>query len=186
MLPIFQTKAADKQEAFIAKYNAVTGALVRWTYIGGQGAEQILSMAVDSVTHTVYFAGYTESPTFLTYSNYGFTPYKGDLTGQGKMFFGGFDSCLNSLKYYSYYGGDGWDRAHDLDILYANNTRYLVMSGTTQSYSGIVPPNSACFDSTYGAGHVNDKNPDAFLLILECKLPFQVRPIGAAIGAAQR
>jgi hypothetical protein len=162
---VFQPKAASKLDAFIAKYNAITGELVRWTYIGGAGFEQILSLAVDSITHNVYFAGYTESPAFLTYSNYGFNPYKGNLTGEGKMFFGGFDSCLNTLKYFSYYGGNGCDRAHDLEILYANNTRYLVMSGTSQSQSGIVPPNSVCFDSTYGAGQKDNKNPDAFLVI---------------------
>jgi len=162
---IFQAKPANKQEAFIAKFNAVTGELVRWTYLGGMGMDQILSMKVDTVTHILYFAGYTESPAFLTYSNYNFVPYKSDFNGIGKMFFGGFDSCLNTLEYFSYYGGNGWDRAHDMAILYANNTRYLVMSGTTQSQSGIVPPHVPCFDSTYAAGKVDNKNPDAFLLI---------------------
>ncbi|MEO5673458.1 MAG: T9SS type A sorting domain-containing protein [Chitinophagales bacterium] len=162
---IFQTKPGDKKDAFIAKFNLKTGKLVRWTYLGGKGMDQILSLDVDTVTHNVYFAGYSESTAFITYSNYGFTPYKGEFTGLGKAIFGGFDSCLNTLKYFSYYGGNGNDRAHDLQILYANNTRYLVISGTTQSHSGIVPVNGNYWDNTFGGGKRDQKNPDAFLLI---------------------
>ncbi|HYV95685.1 MAG TPA: T9SS type A sorting domain-containing protein [Chitinophagales bacterium] len=162
---IFQQKPNDKKDAWIAKYNLTSGKLVRWTYIGGKGAEQILNLAVDTVTHNVYFLGYTESPAWLDYASLGFTPYKGDFTGSpGLAFFGSFDSCLSTLNYYSYYGGNGWDRFHALEILYANNTRYLVMSGTTQSKSGIVPSGGNTWDNTFG-GKKDLHNPDGFLVI---------------------
>ncbi len=167
---VFQTKAADKWDGFIAKYNANTGQLVRWTYFGGKARDQILGIAVDTITHNVYFTGYTESPSFLTYSNYNFTPYKSDVSGSGDMFIGCLDSCLNSLQYFTYYGGNNSDRGHEIEILYTSpnqffTTQYLVLSGTTQSVSGIVPASSEnYFDNTFGAG-ADGNSPDAFMLI---------------------
>lgn len=168
-LSVYQDKAADKWDGFIAKYNAGTGELLRWTYIGGLARDQILAIAVDTITHDVYFNGYTESPSFVNYSAWNFTPYKSDLSGKGDMFIGCFDSCLSSLEYFTYYGGNSSDRGHEIEILYGSNdsvtTPYLVISGTTQSASGIVPDSSQnYYDNTYG-GVTDGKVPDAFMLI---------------------
>lgn len=157
---IYQDKAADKWDGFIAKYNASTGTLIRWTYIGGMERDQILGITVDTVTHDVYFNGYTESPAFVNYTAWNITPYKSDLSGKGDMFFGCIDSCLSTLKYYSFYGGNSSDRGHEIDILYNNSDQYLVMSGTSQSSSGIVPATGQdYYDKTFGG------TVDAFMLI---------------------
>ncbi|MBA3648151.1 MAG: T9SS type A sorting domain-containing protein [Chitinophagales bacterium] len=165
---VFQTTNNDKWDGFIAKYNAVTGQLVRWTFFGGIGRDQILGIAVDTISHKVYFNGYTESPAWLNYSSYSFTPFKSDLSGVGDMFIGCLDSCLNTLQYFSYYGGNNSDRGHDIQIIYKNAARYLILSGTTESSTGIVPPGSNYYDNTYGGG-TDGKSPDAFMLIWNIK-----------------
>lgn len=158
--PVFQPEAADKDDAFIAKFidNGTSASLLRWTYFGGKTAsgsklapDNILGIAVNR--HRVFVTGTTKSIHLDTLAQ-----HAGDTTldESGDAFFAVFDSLLSSLEFFSYIGGAGNDRCHDI-IVYDNGTAPadVFISGTTDSPSDIA--SGTGFDQTYNTG------TDAFL-----------------------
>ncbi|MBK9732211.1 MAG: T9SS type A sorting domain-containing protein [Chitinophagaceae bacterium] len=158
--PVFQPNAADKDDAFIAKFidNGSSATLLRWTYFGGKTAsgtkvapDNILSIAVNR--HKVFFTGSTKSYHLDTLAQ-----HVGDVgyNDNGDGFLGEFDSLLSTLMFFTYMGSNGNDRCHDVKV-YDNGSGPidLFVSGTTDSPADIA--SGSGFDLSYNEG------TDAFL-----------------------
>lgn len=158
--PVFQPEAADKDDAFIAKFidNGNSATLLRWSYFGGKtlsgnklAPDNILGITVNR--HKIFAVGTTKSIHLDTLAQ-----QVGDSTldDGGDAFFAVFDSLLSTLEFFSYIGGSGNDRCHDIHV-YDNGIDPIdvFISGTTDSPSAIA--SGTGFDQTYNAG------TDAFL-----------------------
>ena len=76
------------------------------TYLGGEAADQGLSIAVDS-SGSAYVAGTTLSTVFPTV-----TPYQGALYGSRDAFIAKLNPAGDALLYATYFGGSG-DESED-------------------------------------------------------------------------
>ncbi|MCY7411166.1 MAG: T9SS type A sorting domain-containing protein [Chitinophagales bacterium] len=167
---IYQANRKDGYDGYIAKYDA-NGKLMRWTYFGGNGLDQILGIVVDPVTHDVFVTGYTESTNLGTTAGGGSTKWQtafdSTSNGTGDIFIAQFDSCLNTLKFFSYYGLDGYqDRPHGLGIYTKGADRYLVLGGNTESPSNQVVKfaiGTSVYDNQYGTNGTNG-GTDGFVM----------------------
>lgn len=146
---VFQKERRDEWEGFIAKYDD-QGELLRWTLLGGNrnntqaALDQVLSLAVDPVSHDVLITGFTES---LNIGKGAINTYDNKYNNKGDGYFAVMDPCLSTLKFFTYYDINtsdtlipkGQDRCHSILI---DNQRDVFLSGTTESLDGIATPNS--------------------------------------------
>ncbi|MBS1807092.1 MAG: SBBP repeat-containing protein [Acidobacteria bacterium] len=121
-----------RTDAFITKLNAMGTALSYSTYLGGNGADNALGVAVNA-QGAVFVAGSTSSSNFPTSSD-GFKIYAGAVDG----FVAQLDATGASVPYGSYLGGASNDSGVSITIDSVGNI-YTV--GTTRSPNFPVLPN---------------------------------------------
>jgi len=117
-------------DAFLAKYNAATGAMVFATYFGGTNNDQGTAIAIDNSgggNPAVYLAGYTSSNTLI-----GAAPVKA-FAGAVDGFLAKFSNA-GGLTWSTYYGGTGDDYIYAVTCDAANN---VYIAGQTASAAGI-------------------------------------------------
>jgi len=118
--------------------------LVYSTYLGGSGADQGWSVAVDS-TGQVYLAGFTTSTNF---------PTANAIQAANGGFQDAFVTKLNAagtaFVYSTYLGGDGTDQARGLAIDSAGNAYVTGFTGSTNF------PTANPFQAAQGAGNAQD------------------------------
>lgn len=135
-------------DAFLVKFDAVTGNRTWATYDGGSGDDRGFCVAVDA-TGNIYLSGGTGSSTGIAsggfQNTYGGGAYDAFLT---KV------NAAGSLLWATYYGGSGTEFYYGTVAADAAGNVYL--SGITGSAAGIA---SGGFQNTYGGGLY-----DAFLV----------------------
>ena len=86
-------------DAFVTKYNAAATAFLFSTYLGGDGADHAVGIALDS-TRNVYVFGQTQSSNFPTQN-----PFQATLQGGSDAFVTELKSDGSGLFFSSYLGG---------------------------------------------------------------------------------
>lgn len=131
---VFQTTKKSYNAAFIAKYDE-TGKLLRWTYFGGTGGDNYIH-GITIYDHNIFITGATDSDSGflpLTTGKYDSTKAIGGFYGTD-AYIGQLDSNLCQLKFFSYLGGPGDDRGHDIKVVQQNNEPLQIfVSGTTDA-----------------------------------------------------
>ncbi len=121
-------------DAFVLKLNS-SGVLQKFTYLGGNGVDKALGIAVDG-SDNVFVTGDTFSSNFPTAS-----AYDSSSNGQADVFVAKLTNDLTTLSYSTYVGGTNND--HGQAIAVKSGLAYV--AGYTQSSN--FPTNSA-FDNT--------------------------------------
>ncbi len=101
-------------DAFLAKLNLENNLLEYFTYLGGNGQDGALSVALDGVGN-IFVAGYTGSANFpvtnAVQSKIAGTPERRSRVHPTDAFIAKFDGSGANLLYSTYLGGDGEDEA---------------------------------------------------------------------------
>ena len=119
-----QANLAGSSDVFVTGVNATAEALLYSTYLGGSSADVAQTIQIDSAGD-IYIAGYTFSSNFPVQD-----PYQNALKGPQNAFVAEIAAGGASLKYSTYLGGSGTDRANGLALDSTGNA-YVV--GTTSS-----------------------------------------------------
>jgi hypothetical protein len=113
------------QDAFVAKVNPTGTALVYSTYLGGNGLDLALGVALDA-NRNVYIAGATGSSNFPTRN-----PFQASYGGgQWDVFVARLNAAGTALVYSTYFGGSGWDINMSIAV---DNTGNAYITGDTGS-----------------------------------------------------
>ncbi|MAT97694.1 MAG: hypothetical protein CL608_11165 [Anaerolineaceae bacterium] len=128
ILNAMQPTKNGNRDAFIAKLSAQSGALLFSTYFGGNRAEEIHDITLNSAGE-IYLVGYTDSTTFPTVN-----PIQGGLTLNEcfceDTFVTKLSADASTVLYSTYLGGTFEDYGESI-ALDANDNIYIV--GRTQS-----------------------------------------------------
>ncbi|MBI2268975.1 MAG: SBBP repeat-containing protein [Bacteroidetes bacterium] len=148
----FQTVFGGAIDAFLVKFNGMTGVRLWATYYGGAGGDSGKSIATD-ILGNVYMAGETQSNVGISW------------LGHQNIYSGGIDAFLvkfngiNGVRIWAtYYGGTAWD---DSRSIACDNTGNVYLAGTSSSLASIAF--APGFQIVNGGGFC-----DAFLVKFNC------------------
>lgn len=136
----FQTTSGVDYDVFVTKLNTTGAALIYSTYIGGNGADQGASIAIDGSGNT-YITGRTNS------TNYPVTigAFQTTNTGSWDVFITKLNASGNNLMYSTYIGGNGNDMGTSIAIDTSGNA-YI----TGEAYSTNFPVTTGAFQTIRG------------------------------------
>lgn len=137
----YQGASNGIRDAFVAKLNAAGSALLYSTYVGGEGQDLGLAIAIDGAGNA-YVAGSTDSTRFPTLA-----PFQVALSGNVDAFITKLNPAGNGLVYSTYMGGIDYDQASAIAVD-ANNNAYV--TGSTDSIELPVVPGA--FQMALGGG----------------------------------
>ena len=142
------TNGGGYNDAFVSRFSADLGTLLRSSYLGGAGYDQANALAIHPASGEVYVAGYTDSTT---------TTFPGVSGGAQGASGGGYDAFvsrfsadLGTLLRSTYLGAAGSDVANALAIHPASGEVYV--AGSTSSATTTFPGVSGGAQGTYGGG----------------------------------
>jgi hypothetical protein len=164
--PLQAANGGGYADAFVAKVNASGTALVYSTYLGGGGADEGYSIAVDSAGNA-YVTGYTQSSNFPTVNaiqvaNGGFED----------AFVAKVNAAGTALVYSTYLGGSDFERGYRIAVDSAGNA---YVTGDTQSSNF---PTVNPLQASYGGYH------DAFVAKIKVTTHFRIiAPASSTAGA---
>ncbi len=136
----YQGGIATDFDAFVTKFTTGGSNLVYSTYLGGDGVDQLLGIAVDS-TGAAYLTGLTTSTDFPLQNE-----YQNSLAGGQDIFLAKLDASGGGLDYSTYFGGSGDEQPGIGIVIDGSGTATI----TGQTNSGDFPVSG--FQSTYGGG----------------------------------
>jgi len=150
----FQTFARG-YHAFVAKLNASGTALVYSTYLGGNGSDGGMGIAVDS-SGDAYVTGSTSSTDFPTTAG----AFQTTRRGTESVFVAQLDASGAGLGYSTYLGGSSVDAGNAIAVSSLGNA---YVTGLT--YSSDFPVTAGALQTTYGGGAYGGNAPagDAFV-----------------------
>jgi beta-propeller repeat-containing protein/uncharacterized protein DUF4214 len=141
--PIQSTKASTTT-AFVTKINAAGSALVYSTYLGGNGNDQGLAIAVDAAGNA-YVTGVVRSTNFPTVG-----PIQAVMGGVGDVFVTKINVAGSALVYSTYLGGSQYDQGAGIAVDSASNA---YVTGSTRSTNfptaGPIQAANAGFDDAF-------------------------------------
>jgi hypothetical protein len=136
----FQTGATSN--VFVAKFDPTGATLVFATYLGGNGADTSVGIAVDAATN-VYLAGTTTSTNFPVSSTaFQATPV---TPGIAHTFVSELDATGANLPYSTYLSGSKTDTAKGMTL---DNKGIVYVIGITNSTDFPLAPTAGTFQST--------------------------------------
>lgn len=136
----YQTSLAGSSDAFVSVVNPDGTALLYSTYLGGADGDTAgHGIALDSCDN-VYVTGETTSSSFPTAS-----AYQGSIGGGSDAFVTKLNSCLSSLSYSTYLGGEDDDEGFAIAVDCDGNA---TVTGMTDN--GLFPTNDAFQSTAYG------------------------------------
>jgi hypothetical protein len=135
---------ADSGDAFIAKLNPSGTALVYSTYLGGNGSDDAVSVAIDSAGNA-YLTGQTNSTNFPTLN-----PLQATFGGGIRdAWVAKLNSTGSALVYSTYIGGNDYDFGHSISV---DSAGYVYLAGGTYSLNF---PTANAIQPAFG-GNFND------------------------------
>lgn len=141
VLNAYQSSNAGGTDAFLATFDAGTGARTESTYLGGTGDDAAKGVAVDSSGH-LFVAGDTGSTSFPTAST-----VLGTQGGGRDAFLSEFNSSASSLLASAFVGGSGDETTSGLALDSSGN---VYLAGVTTSTD--LPVTAGAFQQRYGGG----------------------------------
>jgi len=157
--------ASGSQNAFIVELNSTGSSATYGTYLGGQGPDIGLAVAVDG-SQNVYVTGQTSSSNFPTVN-----PTQSSLSGTTDAFISVFGLSQNQVLFSTYLGGGGDENQFAAGIGF-DSSQNIYVTGDTDSgngSTGAFPTTSGAIDASYGGGSCVDSIgntvpcPDAFV-----------------------
>lgn len=130
-------------DAFVTKLNATGSGLVYSTFLGGNGSESTVGIAVDD-NGNAYVTGSSNSTNFPATSGAFDETHNG---GNLDAFVAKLNAAGSGLVYSTFIGGSDIDRGNALVVDGSGNA---YVAGTTES--GDFPTTSGVFDGTYNGG----------------------------------
>ncbi|MCX7652374.1 MAG: SBBP repeat-containing protein [Bacteroidia bacterium] len=146
------------EDAFFAKLNPNTGAILYATFVGGGGTNQAADVANDVAVgrgDTIYLTGYTTALDFPTTSG-SYRPTKPSSAGDREVFIACFNAAGTQLLYGTYIGGNNSDGGEALAV---SPQGEIFVTGIT--WSSNFPRTSGVVDNT-----LTGTSWDAFVLKL--------------------
>ena len=142
----FQTTYGGGGDAFVTKLNSTGTALIYSTYLGGNGSDGGIGLAVDA-SGDAYVTGATSSANFPTTTG----AYQTSADGAGDAFVAELNSNGTGLVYSTYLGGSGADNGYALAIDGGGNA---YITGFTVSSN--FPTTAGAYQTTPGGGGFYD------------------------------
>jgi hypothetical protein len=126
--------AGHVADAFVTKINAAGTAIVYSTFLGGNGQEFGLAIAVDG-TGNAYVTGQTESTNFPGTQA---SPIQSVYGGSGDAYVTKINAAGTAIVYSTYLGGSGADRGSGIAVDAAGNA-YVTGSTSSTNFRGTGP-----------------------------------------------
>jgi hypothetical protein len=139
-------------DGYIIKFNYNCSKLIFSTFLGGNGYDHIMEIALD-LFGNFYFTGFTGSSNFPTSNNAYDNSYNG---GVHDLFVCKFNQNCTTINYSTYIGGNDYDWGEEIIV---DNENSVFITGATKSLN--FPTTNGTYDSTYNGG-----NWDVFVLKL--------------------
>ena len=155
-------------EAFVTKFNATGTQLVYSSFLGGNGNDEGLGIAVDSGGNA-YLTGYTYSSNFPTTTGAYQSAFNG-ATNLSDAFIVKVNAVGSALTYATYLGGKANDLATGIAIDGAGNA---YVAGTTIGATNDFPTTTGAFQTSYKGSSVPGPVSDTFVT--------KLNPAGAAL-----
>lgn len=161
----FQSSLAGSQNAFLVELNSAGSSATYSTYLGGQGTDIGLALAVDA-SQNVYVTGQASSSDFPTVN-----PTQSSLSGTTDAFISVFGLSQNQVLFSTYLGGGADENQFAAGIGF-DSSQNIYVTGDTDSgngSTGAFPTTSGAVDASYGGGSCLDSVgnhvpcPDAFV-----------------------
>ena len=137
---------SSRSDVFVTKLNSSGGELSYSTYLGGNGGDGGLAIAIDNLRNA-YITGGTDSTNFPVQN-----PYQASLSGIADVFVTKLNSSGSELRYSTYLGGSHIDRGWGIAVDDSGNA-YI----TGDTFSTNFPTENA-YQSNHAGG-----NSDAFI-----------------------
>ncbi|HLI30507.1 MAG TPA: SBBP repeat-containing protein, partial [Terriglobia bacterium] len=150
-----QSSSGGSSDAFIAKLNASGSALVYSTYLGGNGEDKGLGIAVDA-SGEAYVTGSTQSINFPVSSG----AYQTTLGGSTNAFVAKLSANGAQLSYATFLGGAQNDQGNGIALDTSGNA-YVIGSTTSANFPMLNPS-----QSTLGGGACSSTCSNAFVSVL--------------------
>ena len=144
----FDGTLTGDRDAFVAKLGPTGGTLAYSTYLGGDGVEDAVGVAVDPTTKEAYVVGATTSTNFPTWG----PPYQ-PTKGAGNYtdaFVTKLTPAGTSLAYSTYLGSNGIDRPTDVAV---DASGAAHVAGVTTLGSIPFPSTPSAYQTSNNGGH---------------------------------
>ena len=141
----FDNTLGGMQDAFIAKVKPDGTGLLYATYVGGDGVEEGVALAIDSGGNA-YITGFTDSGTNFPVTG---TPAQATFGGSEDGFIAKLNAAGAALVYAGFIGGADIDRGRGIAVDASGNA-YVV--GTTKSTAATFPKTVGPFLTQNGLG----------------------------------
>jgi hypothetical protein len=161
----YQSGLGGTQNAFLVELNNTGTSVTYGSYLGGQGPDIGLALAVDG-SGNVYVTGQTSSADFPTLN-----PAQSPISGTTDAFVTVFGMSQNQVLFSTYLGGGGDEDQFEAGIGF-DSAQNIYVTGDTDSGNGssaAFPTTTGAIDTTYGGGSCLDSVgntvpcPDAFV-----------------------
>jgi len=136
----YKTTLGGTSDAFVAQFNATSGAINWGTYYGGTDEEDGTSIAIGA-SNNIYITGQTNSVVGIATAG----AYQTSLAGTDNAYLAEFNTG-GALVWGTYFGGNGTDIGNG--ISYDPFIGNIAITGSTSSNTGIATANA--FQPTFG------------------------------------
>lgn len=172
--------SANGTDVFVTKLNATGTALVYSTFMGGNGQDFGLAIAIDA-TGNAYVTGYTNSGNFpVTVGVY--DPTFSSSTFTQDVFVSKLNATASVLIFSTYLGGYGSDYGNGIAVDASGN---VYVTGSCSSAFPLFPTTSGAFDQTQGGGddvYVAKLNSTATTLVFSTYIGGTTNDAGTSIA----
>ncbi len=172
--------SANGTDVFVTKLNATGTALVYSTFMGGNGQDFGLAIAIDA-TGNAYVTGYTNSANFpVTVGVY--DPSFSSSTLTQDVFVSKLNATASALIFSTYLGGYGSDYGNGIAVDASGN---VYVTGSCSGAFPLFPTTSGAFDQTQGGGddvYVAKLNSTATTLVFSTYIGGTTNDAGTGIA----
>ena len=136
------TKTGNFRDGYVVKLGSSGESLLFATYLGGEGHDEALAVAVDS-TGNAHVTGFTDSEDGMTTAD----AQQGSFGGEFDAFLVKLDTRGEVIEYGTYLGGSRNDRGQAIAV---DDAGHVVLAGRTTSLD--FPTTEGAYQTSYGGG----------------------------------
>lgn len=158
-----QSVKSAGQDGFVTRFNAALTSRPQSTYLGGNGTDTVLALAIHPATGEVYIAGLTDStdlPSVTAASGGVAAGAQSVKSSGGDAFITRFNAALSSRPQSTYLGGTGNDQGVALAIHPATGEVYVGGNTNSADFPGVTVASGGF---AAGAQSVKSTSTDGFV-----------------------